>query len=85
MTLIYWIAAAIIILEALNKLERTCPLRRGLITRQRIAEVLKMAAWGVLAAGGFSAFWQAKPPTLPETCLALGFAILIIRTRVKEG
>lgn len=84
-TIIYWLAAVIIVAEALNKLERTCPLRRGLTLRQRITEILKAAAWLTLAAGGISTFAKPTAPTLSELCLALGFATLIVRTRVKEG
>lgn len=82
---IYWLAATIIVIEALNKLERTCPLQRGLTLRQRVTETLKAAAWLALAAGGAFTFANPHTPTWSELCLALGFATLIIRTRVKEG
>ena len=91
--------------EALNKLERTAPLRPGLKPRERATEWLKAVAWSLLALGGAGAViapalpflpvqepnaWlpyllPAQTPTLPDVCVIVGFAVLIVRTRVKEG
>jgi hypothetical protein len=86
---LHWLASLVILAEALNKAERTAPLRAGLTARERVTEGLKAAAWLLLALG--AAGGLARPllglaaPTLPEVCIAAGFAVLIVRTRVKEG
>lgn len=102
---IHWLAGLLVLAEALNKLERTAPCRRGLGARERATELLKALAWLLLAFGGAGAvlaplmpwlpiertgvLWpQLMPtqnPTLQDVCIVLGFAVLIVRTRVKEG
>ena len=88
-TLIHWVSGFIIVAEALNKLERTAPCRKGLTDKQRITESLKALAWGILAVGGAGAFvspiFGMQPPTFQDMCVTLGFALLIVRTRVKEN
>lgn len=88
---IYILASAVVVAEALNKLERCQPTARGLAPKQRVIEVLKAVAWGLLAcgAGGVIVNWIMP---MPEHLLALaqaftmaGVAVLIVRTRVKEG
>ena len=93
-------AGVVVLLEALNKLERTAPCRAGLDSRQRAAECLKALAWALLALGAGGAvvspvlmamgmrsveFMCLERPTLDETAVLLGFALLIVKTRVKEG
>jgi hypothetical protein len=43
----------------------------------------------LLAVGGAGAIvtplMRLQPPTLQDVCVMLGFAVLIVRTRVKEG
>lgn len=89
LTALHWLAALVILAEALNKAERTAPLRAGLRPRERLTEALKALAWALLAlgAGGGLAgpFLNQPPPTLADACVAAGFAVLIVRTRVKEG
>lgn len=89
LTLINCVAGVIIAAEALNKLERTAPLTPGLTARQRLAMWLKAVAWSALALGGAGAIvtplLPLERPTLQDVCIAVGFAVLIIRTRVKEG
>jgi hypothetical protein len=102
---IHWFAGLVVLAEALNKLERTAPCRRGLTPRERVTEWLKALAWLFLAFGGagallaplmpvlplqrIGAMWPllmpTQVPTLQDTCIVLGFAVLIVRTRVKEG
>lgn len=102
---IHWLAGLLVLAEALNKLERTAPCRRGLTGRERATEWLKALAWLLLAFGGAGAVvsplmpWlpmnrigamspllmPTQTPTLQDVCIALGFAVLIVRTRVKEG
>ena len=88
-SVLYWLAGLITLAEALNKLERTEPLRRGLTWRERLTEGLKALAWCLLAMGGAGVvagpLLQLPPPTLEDACVALGFAVLIVRTRIKEG
>lgn len=87
---LYWMAGFIVLAEALNKLERTAPCRPGTLGwRVRITEWLKGFAWLLLGLGGVVAlitpFLPVERPTLPDVCVLLGFAVLIVRTRVKEG
>lgn len=84
-------AAFVILAESLNKLERT-QFRTifGLPLRQQAALILKIAAWLLLAwgSGGVLAdflHFTNNPPDMREACFLLGFAVLIVRTRVKEG
>lgn len=91
--LIHFTAGLLVLAEALNKLERTAPLRPGLKPRERATEWLKAVAWSLLALGGAGAviapalpfLLPAQTPTLPDVCVIVGFAVLIVRTRVKEG
>lgn len=86
---IHWLSGLIVLAEALNKLERTAPLQRGLTRRERATECLKALAWALLAMGGAGAFvtpfLPMETPTLQDMCVLLGFAVLIVRTRIKEG
>lgn len=102
---LHLLAGLIVLMEALNKLERTAPFARGLTPRQRVVDGLKALAWALLALGaagalagpwlqpigeqiGFVQFFThiTQPaPSLADVCVLAGFAILIIRTRVKEG
>lgn len=87
--LIHWLAGTLVLAEALNKLERTAPLQKGLTRRERATEWLKALAWALLAMGGAGAFvtpfMPMEAPTLQDMCVLLGFAVLIVRTRIKEG
>lgn len=87
--IVHWLCGLVVLAEALNKLERTAPCRRGLSPRERATEVLKAIAWLLLALGAGGAvatpILHLQAPTLRDTCVALGFAVLIVRTRVKEG
>lgn len=89
LAIVHWISGVIVLAEALNKLERTNPVRRGLRPRERITEALKALAWALLAVGGAGAvitpLLPLEHPTLQDACVLLGFAVLIVRTRVKEG
>lgn len=49
--IVHWLAGFVVLAEALNKLERTCPLARGLTARDRLLAWLKATAWFCLAMG----------------------------------
>lgn len=103
--IIHFTAGLLVLAEALNKLERTAPLRPGIKPRERATEWLKAVAWSLLALGSCTgrkgsagamtapappSAWlpyllPAQTPTLPDVCVIVGFAVLIVRTRVKEG
>ena len=100
---VHWIAAFVVLAEALNKMERSHPLARGLGARDRVIEVLKAAAWLLLGFGsgialggplrralggcehGLLSIVTLDSPSIGDTIVMLGFAVLIVRTRVKEG
>ena len=87
---LHWLAGFVVLAEALNKLERTAPCRPGgLGWRARTTEWLKALAWALLAVGGAGAvitpLLPLERPTLQDLCVMLGFAVLIVRTRIKEG
>lgn len=100
---LHWLAGLVVLAEAANKLERTCPLAPGLDAHARLVEGLKAVAWALLALGAGGAvatplllamglqhgqtdlLLRLERPTLAETAVLLGFAVLIVRTRVKEG
>lgn len=85
----HWLAGVVTLAEALNKLERTNPCRRGRTARENATEWLKALAWCLLALGGAGAvvtpLMPLERPTLQDACVLVGFAVLIVRTRVKEG
>jgi len=89
---IHWLAGLIVLAEALNKLESTDVLpaltTTGLTIRTRLATILKAAAWGLLALGSawavITPLLRLETPTLKDACVMAGFAVLIVRTRVKE-
>lgn len=101
--IVNWLSGLVVLAEALNKLERTCPVAPGLTRHERLVDGLKALAWALLAIGAAGAvaspvllelgvqrtfsgeLMRLERPTLAETCVLLGFAVLIVRTRVKEG
>lgn len=102
--ILHWVAGFIVLAEALNKLERSCPMARGLDARARIVMLLKTTAWLLLALGAgiavlapllsplsmtgshyYLPLLHMERPTLGDAAVMLGFAVLIVRTRVKEG
>ncbi len=99
--IVHFIAALVVIAEALNKLERVCPLADGLTRQERLIDVLKAMAWVALALGAGGAiaspflwFFEIpasdtrpfvhRPPSFAEVASMVGFAILIVRQRLKE-
>lgn len=87
--LVHWLAGLVVLAEALNKLERTAPCAPGLTPRERLVDWLKAIAWALLAIGGAGAvitpLMRLDVPSLQDMCVVLGFAVLIVRTRLKEG
>lgn len=98
----HWLAAFVVMAEALNKLERTAPFAPGMTARMRVVDGLKALAWLLMATGAGGALigplmqpmglqiqhtqlLAHVTPSLSEVCVMVGFAVLIIRTRVKEG
>lgn len=86
---LHWLAGALVLAEALNKLQRSAPCASGLSPQARLTVWLKVLAWLLLAVGGAGAMvtplLHLQPPSLQDVCVMLGFAALIVRTRVKEG
>ena len=93
MQILIFVSAVVILAEALNKIERTAPRCRGLSRRLRWAEWLKAVAWSLLATGSAlymgavlfgDAVWAGWSAWAGPFVL-MGFAVLVVRTRVKEG
>jgi hypothetical protein len=91
LAVVHFVAGLVVLAEALNKLERTHLFVRGRPGRQTATAWLKALAWSLLAVGGAGALAtpfladRFEQPTLQDVCVILGFAVLIVRTRVKEG
>ncbi|MFZ7338195.1 hypothetical protein ACLS0R_18375 [Comamonas jiangduensis] len=89
MSALLFVLGVVVLAEALNKLERTCPCARGITPHQRLLAWLKAIAWLLLAWAGAGAllgpFFGQAPPTLRELAMFGGFTTLIVRTRFKEG
>lgn len=85
---LHWIAGLVVLAEALNKLERLHFRWRGINGWSRAALLLKLLAWAVLAIGSAVAIAgplvNAPRPQLDDVLVLGGFAILIIRTRIKD-
>lgn len=84
---IHALAGFIVLAEALNKLDRSAPLRRGLTPRQRVLEIMKAAAWSFLALGAGGAMVGPLMNVVPgsaDACTMIGFAIIVIRSRLQE-
>lgn len=88
------ISAVIVVAEGMNKLDRVDPLQKdGLTSRERICAWLKGLAWFLLSLGAgiylFALVFAADPTgdlaRLAAPLVLIGFAVLIVRTRVKEG
>lgn len=86
--LVYWCSGLIVLAEALNKLERTDVRQRGATLGMRVVTLLKVLAWLLLAVGAAGAvitpLLPLAAPTVRDVVFELGFAILIVRTRVKD-
>ena len=97
--ILHWAAGLIVLAEALNKLERTTPFAQGMTNHDRLVDGLKAIAWTLLALGSAAAVFLPalgvntrasemvlhQSPSMAEVVVLVGFAVLIIRTRVKEG
>jgi hypothetical protein len=99
------LSAFLVLVEALNKLERADPFNgaKGLMPRlrglgwlfmpwawrrERVVIVLKIFGWGLLAlgaAGYVARIYIATPTFPPDVAVIAGFAVLIVRSRLKEG
>jgi hypothetical protein len=86
-------AAVVVVAEGLNKLDRVDPLEKGLSQSDRISAWLKGLAWFLLSLGAgvylFALVFSADPTgdlaRMAAPLVLIGFAVLIVRTRVKEG
>lgn len=87
--LLHFVSGFIVLAEALNKLERTQPYLPGAPARQRLVVALKLLAWCSLAVGAAGAlvtpFLPLEKPSLQDVAVIGGFALLIVRSRLREG
>lgn len=95
----HWISAFVVLAEGLNKLHRTDPLEAGLSSRQRVVVLLKCLAWCLLVLGAAGALVRplvqagaglvsqllADRVSAVDLFILGGFAVLIVRSRLKEG
>lgn len=88
-TAVHCVAGAIVLAEALNKLERANPLQPGLTARARLVVILKTLGWSLLAIGSGGALMtplmQLPGPSLADASTMTGFALLVARSRLREG
>lgn len=86
--LAHWLGALVVLAEAFNKLERTNLWACGLTLRERAVVWLKSLAWWALSIGAGGALvtplMQLERPTLQDAAFVAGFAVLIVRSRLKE-
>lgn len=89
LSVLHFLAGVVVLAEGLNKLHRTDPFERGLHWLPRLVVILKTIAWLLLSMGAGGAvatpLLQLQPATLQDVALILGFAVLIIRSRMKEN
>lgn len=85
---LYWLAGLVVLAEALNKLERTDVRERGASAGMRAVTALKVLAWLLLAIGAGGAIitplLPLATPSLRDVAVLAGFAVLVVRTRVKD-
>lgn len=85
---LYWCAALIVLSEALNKLHRIDPLKKGLTRMERARAMLNMLGWMLfsVAAGGalVSPVMGVYTVKLQDAALMLGLAVFIAHRRLKE-
>ena len=89
MSTIYWLAALVILIEALNKIERTEV--RGKRGHALTVTLLKAAGWLLLALGSAGVVIHPLLDVVPawmdelqHVCIAAGFAVLVVRSRMQE-
>jgi len=84
----HFAAGFVVFAEALNKLERYAPFKRGISCKARFTSLLNCLGWMLLATGAAGAMvtplLQLEPPTLQDCAVIVGFSILTIRSRLKE-
>ena len=99
LTIAHAAASFVILTEAVYKLELAYPCARGISARVRLLQVLKSLAWLLLAFGAGASLlvpllgsaWASTAshllpmPSLQNTAITVGFAVLIVRTRFKES
>lgn len=87
LAIVHWVAALIVLAEALNKLERADLRGRNYTLRGRVAVWLSVVAWAVLAAG--SAGILVAPlmaftwPITPDTLALWGVAAWVVGARTR--
>jgi hypothetical protein len=85
---LHFIGGLVVLAEALNKLERIDIFAHGLCIHLRIVALLKLLGWMLLGIGAAGALitplLHLQAPTLQDVAVIFGFAILIIRSRLKE-
>lgn len=87
------VSAVIVVAEGLNKLDRVDPRAKEQSTRERVCTWLKAVAWFFLVLGAgiylialaFGDDARGELARLAAPLVLIGFATLIVRTRVKEG
>lgn len=85
---VYWCAAFVVLAEALNKLHRIDPLRKGLSRMQRARAVLNVLGWMLFAVASagviVSPVIGVYTTKLQDAALMLGLAVFIVHRRLKE-
>lgn len=93
MLVLYWVMGAFVLVEALNKLERsklTAKHFRESSWLKNVTHILKIVAWSFLAFGSMGAFilpMLLEHPiflAIQGMCITVGFGCLVVRTRIQE-
>ncbi len=87
-SILHWVSALIVIIEALNKLERYDPFQKMKSVKQMLIFWMTSAAWVALAVGSAGAlvmpFLSIKPKLTADAFVLIAFAALLVRARLYQ-
>ena len=86
--IVYWCAALVVLAEALNKLQRTDILRRGMTRWARFREILNALGWACFAIGAGGAWVSpllySRTVHVQDVVVMAGLALFVVHRRLKE-
>lgn len=85
---LHLLAGIVVLAEALNKIERIDVFTLPPGCRTRAVVWLKLTGWLLLALGSAGALvmpmLDLESPSAQDVCVLLGFAVLVLRSRLRE-